>query len=425
MTWRPLRAGLLLLPAILYAPLATAGETGKSPAVVKSDSATFVARAAPDKDWYVLKQGQDVPADELVLGLHDAVLESKNKGVKLRTVTDLSNRSPFPIIETAVRVHPSKDADLDVTLERGRIDVTNVKEKGAAKVVVRFQTRVWKLELEKPGTRFAMEIYGRWPEGSRFNPKPKPEAGPLTSVTLVVLKGELQRSCPQCSVAMSAPPGPAEFGWDSLHGDDMSATKLEQLPDWVKDLSPDAPETKRRIANREKFRTLLLKEGLGEAILFLLDSPDAETRRVGVYALGAFDQMQSLASLLGRSKDFETWNNAVIALRHWLGRGPGHEVQLYNLLLKHDVPQTHARIILQLLMGFTEEERARPELYALLIDLLRHDRLGIRGLAYWHLKRLAPMVKVDYNPVGDKSGWDKARAEYKDKIPDGKLPPSE
>jgi hypothetical protein len=420
---------LLLLPAVLAVtwPAAAAAEGKKhEPAArLTSESGSFVAREAPDKSWQPLTKGEDVPSEALLIGLHDAVLESKNKAVQLRAVADLSNRSPFPIIETAIRLHAGKGADLDVTLERGRIDLTNVKEKGPAKVVVRFRDHTWTLTLEKPGTRAAMEIYGRWPEGTRFNPKPNANDGPVTSVLLVVLKGEVQRSCPLCSVAMAAPPGPAEFGWDSIHGDDASPKFLKEPPDWVKDLGPDTPETKRRLANREKFRKLLLEKGLGEALMFLLDSPDAEIRRVGVYALGAFDQLPSLADLLSRSKDAKTWNNAVVALRHWLGRGPGEAAQLYALLLQHDVPPAQAKTIMQLLMGFTEEDRVRPELYSLLIDLLRHQRLGIRGLAYWHLRRLAPKVKVAFNPIGAKADWDRARAEYMDKIPSGKLPPSE
>src|SRR5439155_1157391 len=117
-------------------------------------------------------------------------------------------------IETAVRLNVAKEADLDLWLDRGRIDITNIKEKGPATIIVRFRTRVWTMILQKPGTRVALQIYGRWPEGTQFTDRPNPGDAPLASVLLVVINGEVQRSCSVCTVAMSGPPGPAQFGWD-------------------------------------------------------------------------------------------------------------------------------------------------------------------------------------------------------------------
>lgn len=392
-----------------------------------TEDATVLARETPASLWRPLMQNQEIPSQDLLIGLNDAYIESLNKAIQVRTVTDLTNHSPLPIIETAIRLNPPKDADLDLTLERGRIDVTSLKAK--TKVIIRFKNRVWTLTPEKAGTRFALEIYGRFPEGTRFNTRPNPEeppVGPVTTVMMVVIKGEVQRACDRCTVAMAAPPGPAEFSWDSIYGDDASPKKLEKEPDWIKDFDPTTPEGKKRLAAREVFRKTVLTKGLGEAILMLLDSPDKEIRRVGVYALGAFDQISSLGRLITNSEDAETWNHAVIALRHWLGRGEGQDQFLFKRLIdRRGYSPAHAGLTIDMLMGFSREERARPELYSLLIDLLRHERLAIRGLAYWHLQRLAPNIKVAFNPLADKSEWEKSRAEYMKKIPSGKLPPSE
>ena len=43
--------------------------------------------------------------------------------------------SPFPVIETAFVLHEaSSGVDLDVTLDRGRIELTNLKKQGTARV---------------------------------------------------------------------------------------------------------------------------------------------------------------------------------------------------------------------------------------------------------------------------------------------------
>jgi hypothetical protein len=413
-----------LLPIALAQSISAADANKREPvAVLKSESGTMLARESPGKDWKPILEKQDISSEDSILGLNDAFLVSKNRAVEVRTITDLSNRSPFPIIETVIRLNANTNADLDFWLERGRVDVTNVKPNGSAKVVVRFRERVWTMVLDKPGTRFAIETYGRWPEGTRFTDKPKPDDAPVQSVLLVVLKGEVQRSCSRCSVAMTAPPGPAEFGWDSVNGDDNGAKRLDALPDWVKKLDPDSEEGKRRWVMREKFRQVLLKDGFGEALLFLLEAKEPEVRRIGVYALGAFDQLRSLADLLGRSKDMEAWNNAVIALRHWIGRAPGQDQALYKQLLNRGLSPLQAKKIMQMLMGFSPEERASPQLYKVLIEALKDERLGIRGMAYWHLQRLAPRLKIAYNPIGDKAEWEKAYDDYKKALAAGELPP--
>jgi hypothetical protein len=404
----------------------SAADAKKREAVARlvTASGTVVAREEREKPWKVLVKDQDVFSGDLLIGLAGAIIESKNGAVRLMTHPDLSNRSPLPIIESAVRLLSGKNGDLELALDRGRIDLTNIKAQGSAKVRVHFQKRYWDLTLEKPGTRLTMEIYGRWPRGTQFTTKPKPGDGPVTSVLLIVVKGEVLRSCPLNSVAMTAPPGPAQVGWDSIYGDDRTASRLDALPDWLAELDPNSPQAKLSLERREKFRKLLVAHGLGEAILSLLHSPEPEVRRVGVYALGAFDQLYSLADVLARSKDAETWNNAVIAMRHWLGREPGQDQLLYHGLQERgrNSPK-HAQIILQMLMGFTEEEMASPALYSVLIDFLKHEKLPIRGLAYWHLQRMAPDVKVAYSPIADKKDREKAAAEYREALRSGKLLP--
>src|SRR5436305_12030053 len=46
---------------------------------------------------------------------------------------------------------------------------------------------------------------------------------------LPIFKGSVYRRCPVCEVAMSAPPGPALFQWDSVGGSDKAARRLEKL----------------------------------------------------------------------------------------------------------------------------------------------------------------------------------------------------
>jgi hypothetical protein len=65
-----------------------------------------------------------------------------------------------------------------------------------------------------------------------------------------------------------------------------------------------------------------------------------------------------------------------------------------------------------------------PETYSLLIDNLRHDRLAIRELAFWHLRRLVPAGQsIRYDPAGSSEQRERAFEQWKKLVPDGKLPP--
>ena len=109
----------------------------------------------------------------------------------------------------------------------------------------------------------------------------------------------------------------------------------------------------------------------------------------------------------------------MLALRHWLGRGPGQDLKLYNVLVKEaKVPEAEAETIVQLLHSFSAADLAEPETYETLVDYLGHDRLAIRALAYWHLSRLLPAGRqFGYDPLAPEAARDKAVAKWQTLIP--------
>ena len=70
-----------------------------------------------------------------------------------------------------------------------------------------------------------------------------------------------------------------------------------------------------------------------------------------------------------------------------------------------------------------DDDLAQPETYQLLLGYLDNDLLAIRGLAYWHLKRLVPAgEKIGYDPLASKDKRDAAIAEWKKLVPPGTVP---
>lgn len=420
------RRTVLALTLVLLGAGTSPGAEERRVAVGKltTSSATLVARPAPDKPWQVLKQGDEVFTADTLVGV-DASVELKKGTVRLSLLSDLDDDSPFPIHETGVILHANPDVDLDVTLERGRVDVTNVKDKGPARVRVRFHNQDWDLTLAEPGTRVALELFGRWPRGSRFRKDAKATDGPTLDLVMLTLKGQVDRKCPTCLLALKAPPGPAYLHWDSVKGMDPSPKHLDKLPAWAAQGTSATAQAKERKAAVERLRKALTEKPAGDVLDAFVKSKDAADRRLAVFAMAALDDLERLAPAMLQAKHADVWENGVLAFRHWLGRGPGQDRKLYDFFLgKRDMTANQAQATIQLLHGFSDEDLAHPEAYELLIEYLRHDRQGIRQLAIWHLQRLVPAGKdIAYNPIGSKEEIQRGYKAWKELVPDGQMPP--
>jgi hypothetical protein len=389
-----------------------------------SGKGTLLRRSAPDKPWEIVSKPEAIYDGDLVLGLPGGQLGSRNWGVRLSFWTDMDRLSPHPVRESAVVLHRNQDVDMDFTLDRGRIELTNRKEKGPARVLAHVRKETWDLTLEEPGASIALELYGRWPAGAKFTMKPGPKDVPTASLTFYVLKGDVSLKHGGTEFAMRAPPGPAMIEWDSVTGQDETPRFLKELPPWVGKKEETTPEGKARRAALERFRKLVLSKSLGAALDNFLNSDKEIERTLAVTAMGAVDDLERLGKALREAKHPDVWDNGVLALRHWIGRCPGQDQTLYKRLVDLGYPAIQAATVMQLLHSFGEENLARPELYHTLMDFLEHDKLAIRGLAYWHLSRLVPEGKeFKYNPLDPKEKRDKAIAKWKKLIPEGQMPP--
>jgi hypothetical protein len=410
--------------ALLCAASETGGgrEAGAAVAVCQSEPGTVMRREAAEKPWQIVSKDEKIHSGDLLIGLPGAVLQSKNGKVRLAFRPDLTGQAPLPIIETAVILNESKD-DLAFTLDRGRVDVTNLAKEGAARVQLRIREKTIDVALKTPGARLGIEMFGRWPAGAPFSKNQGPNDGPALSMIFLVFHGEVDVKGPRRHFALTAPKGPAMLEWDSVTKDAPSAQYLEELPDWAKE-DAIAPEVREKRARLDEFRKLAVDKSLEAALEAFLNSDDAGKRRLAIFAMGALDDLRGIATALANTKHLDVWDNGIIALRHWVGRGPGQDMKLYNgLVEKGKYKPIDAEAFVQLLHGFSEADLRRPETYETLIDYLDHPRLALRGVAYWHLSRLVPAGReFAYNPGDEKEQRQKAVAKWRQLIPRGQLP---
>jgi hypothetical protein len=396
-----------------------------------SKDGTLFARSAPEQDWQAVANKGEIRAGYLLVGLPGAAIENAKGTVGLSLLTDLDKNSPYPVLEAAVALHASADHDLDFTLDRGRVDVINLKKEGAARVRIRFHDQQWEATLAEPGTRIALQLYGRWAKGVPFRKEPGPKDVPSADLLLVVRKGQVELKHGSCFCVMSAPPGPALLHWDNSGESEEAPQKLEMLPDWVATEQSESERAQRIKETVEKIRQQVVKSSPRQAGRTLAASEDPNERASSVIFMGALDDMEGLGEVINGTKHPDTWDRAVVVVRHWLGRRPGQDQLLYHgLIVKRGLKPAQAAGIMQLLHSFSTADLAQPELYTTLVKYLDNDILGIRGLAHWHLVRLVPAGKeFNYNPLDPKDQRDKARDQWKKLIDDllakGELPPKQ
>lgn len=387
-----------------------------------TDQGLLVRREAPGKPWRLVEDKEDVYSGDLLVGGLGAALETGNGGVRLSLLSDLDHNSPYPIVESAVVLHESPDVDLDFTLDRGRVDLQNKKPNGPARVRVRVHGKSGEFVLEAPGASVALEVYGRWPRGGRFTKDPN--ASPAVACVALALKGETMVKTPAAEFLLREPPGPALLMTTGLGAYAPERHHLDKLPDWATG-EADSDRAKKVKANVAKFREAVRKQPVGEVLDQMLQSDDESVRRGAVNLMGALDQLPQLGEAMRNAKHLDVWDNGVLALRHWIGRGPGQDLKLYQGLIdsKRYTP-AQAATVLNLLHSFGEDDLAHPETYEALLKYMENDNLAIRGLAYWHLSRLVPAgKKFGFNPMAPKEEREKALKEWHNLIPEGKMPP--
>lgn len=426
-------AGLLL--ALVALPSFAAGQ---GPRVVvaasTSPAATFAARPQNGNAFTTLPEKADIFAGDVVVSLPGGTLSAGGGAVVVRCAADFDNKSPLPILETAFSLAESKEKGtvLDLTLDRGRVDITNMLPHGPdgveATVRVRFWDQNWKITLDGPGTRVAVELSGRWPLGSRFKPAaagadPAKLPAPVAQAVLVVLSGNASVDVGGTTVAMKAPPGAAELQWNSIDGVRPQAQKLEKLPVWADPATQLSEAGKKTAAACEKFRAARAADA-AKALDDFLTARDAVEQRVALVTIGGLDDFERIGRALAGARTVEERDFGVTVLRHWLGRSRGQDQRLYEGLKARGYSEDEARTVLQLLFGFSAEDATFPETYEVLIEYLVHAKPAVRNLAAWHLVRLAPQGKaIPFKPDGTDDDARKCRDEWKKLVPNGKLPP--
>ncbi|MBI2808746.1 MAG: hypothetical protein HYX68_27475 [Planctomycetes bacterium] len=373
--------------------------------------------------WTSLAANGDLPPDQLLIALFGAEFQTSSGGVLARVVADIGQRGPFPVLEAAFRFHQPKKADLDITLERGILILTNTKKKGPAHIRLRLRAETFDLTLSQPKARLGIEVYGRHLPGPPKLSSLKAD-DPIANIAIFALAGESVISTSTETSRLQAPPGPALFIWNNVTSS-AEVVRFEALPDFATPMN--ATERKQFEAIAALAKTWAAKPGgLGNAVNTATTSRDALERRASVVALGALDDLPGLLRVLNNKDHADTRDLAIVVIRHWLGREAGQSIRMYDYVTKaENATAIQAKNLLYLFNGIEAEKRRQPETYELLIQALDHGKIAARELARWHLVRLAPAGRsIPYDAAGTDAERQAGIAAWRRLIPAGQLPPS-
>jgi hypothetical protein len=411
---RPLTSWLLVA---FFAFSATPGGAGEKDASARCGEVRGILLAKTGAGWRALEKGQPAPVDVSLIALPAATLLSADGAVSLELKADIGNRGPLPVLESAVVLNKSTEHALDVTLERGIIVFKNLKE-GDARVRLRLRGEPWDLTL-RPGARVGLELYARYAAGviSDFDKKIEE---PCAQVVCLVLEGRAFLTAGDEGFALQAPPGLALGHWDNLERK-LALSRLDKIPEFIR---PMTPAEKDVFDKAGAAAATLSARDKSASLRALLGKDDLVARKTGVVCAGALDEIPILLECLEDAKEHEVRTQAIVVLRHYLGRGPKEVGDVYRTLIDSKLTKVQASLFLELAFGFTPEQREEPATFDVLIRLLEHPRLAVRELAHWHLTRLAPLERpIAYDPTGPAADRTKAARQWREVIPAGELPP--
>jgi hypothetical protein len=452
MTFWPITLGLAslsLCPFALLSSTAAAAELGSRPVsweprvvLAKSLSpiGSLLVNEQPGQPWRALGLHGDIYSRDLLLALPgmQASLETSPRAVELTLWGNLPKWSEFSGLESAVILHDSRSFDLDFTLRHGRVLVANRKESGPARVWLRVEGAAFQLTLGEPGDTVCLGLNSFWPRGVPFSLSPRSHAevgneeGPVRTLNILAVKGQVDVKVSGVQHSLSAPPGLSFFHWDSVNGPDAAPRQRRQLEAWAdRGRAPTSSEATRGYEKTiAKYQAAVKASDPRTALIDLLSHAAKEQDReqakatveFAVFGLAAINDIERVMQVLDDPNQAEARHAAVIALRHWIGNDAGRDRLLYQFLINRlNYTKTQAATVLQLLHDAYAADD--PVTYETLIDYLGHPKLSIRELAWRHLLHLVPEdIIVPYDPAAAPTERAKACAAWKDAIPSGSLP---
>jgi cytoskeletal protein RodZ len=343
--------------------------------------------------------------------------------------------------ESAIVLHKPKDTDVDLTLLRGRLYLSNHKANTTRGLTVRlrFENKVWDVTLQQDAEVLVDLLRRRLPG----------TGDALAQLKLFLLKGEGGIALEGVRYPDLSEPGRSQFFWDSRNPSAFERPQLskEELNFANRVLFPKRPVADTKQAQEMELALKAIRDRMTvdkdprTALQETFTNNEYAQHQLALYCLAALDEVKDLLDILGKADlphgaDRDT---AIFALRRWLDHGPGQSEKLFDPktvkgMLRSDLGYTseEAKQIVALLRDPTDEDIFSTKFYSALAEDLASDKVALAELAHWWLYRIAlQMFRLDlpnlrkFNAALPQRSRLEAKKEVDQAIRDGRLPPPE
>lgn len=303
-------------------------------------------------------------------------------------------------LEACVRLHPPiAGLDADLTLERGRIYLTNSRKADDIRVRLRLADEVWDCTL-KPNSELMVQLHQAFVPGTplaRVGGEP-----PRLSAVVAVMRESISFHAPKRFKKYQNLSTGTLLQWDSLSGqlsdpqplpkEDLRYTRFPLQPanagqQVLAALNTLATDLKERDGLRVYLESRLQPAPLSQNVNVLQVSLAVYAYAAIVEGPEAADMASNLFDLLRDTDRPYVRRAAHTAVSAWLARQPTNTKLFWDVLTgKKQLPDEEADIILHLLRGYSSRDRRdAAEAVDQLVDWLNHPNLVIREAALGNL----------------------------------------
>lgn len=189
-------------------------------------------------------------------------------------------------------------------------------------------------------------------------------------------------------------PAAAETEGTESTAANFAAKPLTELPAWL-DPATSSSAIAKRMA--QLFASeFAVDEPVSSSIPPLIRSPRPRTAELAIRCLALISDIPTLVSALRLAEHEEARIAAIEGIRNWLPRSASHDAELQEEL-RRTFPPDDAKLVHRLLWGYRPEDLAEESTSMHLIDLLEHDDIAIRELAFYYVQGLTNR-RLEYRP---------------------------
>jgi hypothetical protein len=427
---------------------------------VKSEPSLLVQQGTKNS-WRILNA--DTPAlvtGQPLVSLPGCTSDTKLKsGLHLKLQGVLPEQFLFPppktMSESRLVLHDNSEFAADLTLQRGRIILSNPRlEDLTVRLRVDNPTNpdlreVWDMTLTGPGTRVLVDLWHLFPlQEQAESPDDPNRKGPIAFLEIAILNGGISLTHDKEKKRMEHKGPQGWLRWNSRQGTDQ-LTKLDEDVTWFKSnpslppIPPDLPPAERK--QSEKIRTAMVKNldnllkardafvqelAKGDNLEVSLDnilknSPNKEEHVLVVRSYGALDDLPDLVDALDNEDQAQVRLSAIATLRVWIADARDNETKLVKVLKAKGYSKAMPEHLLRLLHYFTPQQAIDPVTFDFLIAHLNDRKIALRELAREHLYGLDPMdgAKIPYRADGSETQRERAQQAWSRLLERGQLPP--